>query len=239
MPTEPSPQALRFRPKAKAPRDGAMPIAGDFDPGDAVNDDAHPESLSELFQNLVDPARGAQISLREILDALGERGYGALIVLLCLPNFLPFSIPGFSALTGLPIAFFCVLLLLGVKKPWLPAKLLDRGVDRANYAQVVTRFMPWLVKAESWVKPRLPALTSPMGERLIGLAGIPVAVLLALPIPFGNPPPAIALALLALGILERDGRCVILGYAASVLSFGLVGALVFGFYSAGSAVLGG
>ncbi|MBL8653411.1 MAG: exopolysaccharide biosynthesis protein, partial [Alphaproteobacteria bacterium] len=52
------------------------------------------------------------------------------------------------------------------------------------------------------------------------------------------PPPAIALALLALGILERDGRCVILGYVASVLSFGLVGALVFGFYSAGSAVLG-
>ncbi|MFY7782333.1 MAG: exopolysaccharide biosynthesis protein, partial [Tagaea sp.] len=162
-----------------------------------------------------------------------------LIVLLCLPNFLPFSVPGFSALTGLPIAFFCLLLLLGVKKPWLPAALMDRSVDRSSYASVVTRFVPWLVKMEGWVKPRLPALTSTAGERVIGLVGIPVAILLAAPIPFGNPPPAIALALLALGVLERDGRCVILGYAASALAFGLVGALVFGLYSAGSAVLGG
>jgi hypothetical protein len=54
-----------------------------------------------------------------------------------VPNFLPFSIPGFSALTGLPIAFFCLLLVLGIEKPWLPAKLLDRTVDRATYAGVV------------------------------------------------------------------------------------------------------
>ena len=237
--TEPAAQPLPFRRPAARARAHAAPIVGAFDPGVPVNDHAHPDSLSEVFQRLVDPARGQKISLREILDELGERGYGALIVLLCLPNFLPFSVPGFSALTGLPIAFFCLLLLLGVKKPWLPAALMDRSVDRSSYATVVTRFVPWLVKMEGWVKPRLPALTSTAGERVIGLVGIPVAILLAAPIPFGNPPPAIALALLALGVLERDGRCVILGYAASALAFGLVGALVFGLYSAGSAVLGG
>jgi hypothetical protein len=237
--TEPAPQLLSFRRPVARARLYATPIVGAFDPGVPVNDDAHPNSLSELFQRLVDPARGERISLREMLDELGERGYGALIVLLCLPNFLPFSIPGFSALTGLPIAFFCVLLLLGVKKPWLPAALMDRSVERTSYASVVTRFLPWLVKMEGWVKPRMPALTSTLGERFIGLIGIPVAILLAMPIPFGNPPPAIALALLALGVLERDGRCVILGYAASATAFALVGALVFGLYSAGSAVLGG
>jgi hypothetical protein len=237
--TDPAFQILPFKRPATRARIYAMPLVGAFDPGVAVNDDTHPESLSEVFQRLVDPARGTKISLREILDELGERGYGALIVLLCLPNFLPFSIPGFSALTGLPIAFFCVLLLLGVKKPWLPAALMDRSVDRTHYETVVGRFLPWLVKMEGWIKPRLPALTSPFGERMIGLVGIPVAILLALPIPFGNPPPAIALALLALGVLERDGRCVVLGYAASVAAFALVGTLVFGLYSAGSAVLGG
>jgi hypothetical protein len=237
--TEPAAQPLPFRRPAARASAHAAPIVGAFDPGVPVNDHAHPDSLSEVFQRLVDPARGQKISLREILDELGERGYGALIVLLCLPNFLPFSVPGFSALTGLPIAFFCLLLLLGVKKPWLPAALMDRSVDRSSYASVVTRFVPWLVKMEGWVKPRLPALTSTAGERVIGLVGIPVAILLAAPIPFGNPPPAIALALLALGVLERDGRCVMLGYAASALAFGLVGALVFGLYSAGSAVLGG
>jgi hypothetical protein len=204
-----------------------------------VNDTAHPETLSQVFQRLLNPQRGEKISLRETLEELGERGYGALIVLLCVPNFLPFSIPGFSALTGLPIAFFCLLLVLGVKKPWLPAALMDRSVDRTSYAGVVARFLPWLVRMEGWLKPRLPALTSTLGERFIGLVGIPVAILLALPIPFGNPPPAIALALLALGVLERDGRCVILDYVASAAAFALVGALVFGLYSAGSAILGG
>jgi hypothetical protein len=197
------------------------------------------EPLSGLFVRLLDPARGPTITLREMLDELGERGFGALIVLLCLPNFLPFSIPGFSALTGLPIAVMCGLLLAGVRKPWLPARLLDRGVDRATYAGVVGRFLPWLRKAESWVGPHLPGLTSPLGERFIGLFGIPVAILLAAPIPFGNPPPAIALALLAIGILERDGRFVIAGYVAGVLSFVLVGAIAWGLFGAGMAVLGG
>lgn len=196
------------------------------------------DALSAVFLRLLDPARGASISLREMLGELGERGFGALIVLLCVPNFLPFSIPGFSALTGLPIAFFCLLLLLGVEKPWLPAKLLDRTVDRAAYANVVRRFVPYLEKLESYVKPRLPVLTSSGGKRLIGLFGIPVAILLAAPIPFGNPPPAIALALLAVGLLERDGRLVIMGYSAGLLAFAVVGALLFGMFSAGSAVLG-
>ena len=203
---------------------------------------AHPgsdsDALSAVFLRLLDPARGPTISLREMLDQLGERGFGALIVLLCLPNFLPFSIPGFSALTGLPIAFFCLLLVVGIEKPWLPAKLLDRTVDRATYASVVRRFLPDLEKLEAYVKPRLPVFTSNVGKRVLGLFGIPVAILLAAPIPFGNPPPAIALALLAVGLLERDGRLVIMGYSAGILAFAVVGALVFGLFSAGSAVLG-
>ncbi len=196
------------------------------------------EPLSDLFVRLLDPARGPTVTLREMLEALGERGFGALILLLCVPNYLPVSIPGFSALTGLPIAVMCGLLLVGVRRPWLPAKLLDRGVDRAAYGSVVTRFLPWLRKAEGWVGPHLPALTSPLGERLIGLVGIPVAILLALPIPFGNPPPAIALSLLAIGILERDGRFVIAGYVASAAAFVLIAALAWGLVGAGMAVIG-
>ena len=196
------------------------------------------EPLSGLFVRLLDPARGAAITLREMLDELGERGFGALIVLLCVPNFLPVSIPGFSALTGLPIAVMCALLLAGVRKPWLPAALLDRGVDRAAYAGVMRRFLPHLRRVEGFVGPHYPALTSPLGERFIGLFGIPVALLLAAPIPFGNPPPAIALALLAIGILERDGRFVIAGYVAGVLAFGLVAAIALGLLGAGFAVLG-
>ena len=98
--------------------------------------------------------------------------------------------------------------------------------------------MPYLEKLEAYVKPRLPVFTSNVGKRVLGLFGIPVAILLAAPIPFGNPPPAIALALLAVGLLERDGRLVIMGYSAGILAFAVVGALVFGLFSAGSAVLG-
>mgnify|MGYP000900579717 CR=1 FL=1 len=58
------------------------------------------EPLSDLFVRLLDPARGPTVTLREMLEALGERGFGALILLLCVPNYLPVSIPGFSALTG-------------------------------------------------------------------------------------------------------------------------------------------
>jgi hypothetical protein len=195
-------------------------------------------SISDVLEDMVTGWRQERIALGALLDALGDRGFGVLIILLALPNFLPFSIPGFSALTGLPVAFFAAQLALGQRQPWLPRFLLNRSVSAQDFAAVVLKFLPTLRRCERWVRPRLTILTTGVGERVIGVVAIALAVLLALPIPFGNPPPAIALALLAIGVIERDGGAVIAGYVMGLAAFVLVGALVFGVFTAGTTLLG-
>lgn len=195
-------------------------------------------SISDVLEELVTGWRGERISLGAVVDALGDRGYGVLIVLLALPNFLPFSIPGFSALTGLPMAFFAGQLAIGMKQPWLPRFLLNRSVSARDFSAVVLKFLPAIRRCERFVRPRLSFLATGLGERAIGLAAMALAILLALPIPFGNPPPAIALTLLALGVIERDGGAVIAGYVVGVAAFVLVGLLVFGVFQVGMSILG-
>jgi len=49
-----------------------------------------------------------------------------------------------------------------------------------------------------------------------------LSLIVTLPIPFGNVAPCIAIAFLALGLLQHDGLVVGIGFAASLLAFGLI-----------------
>ena len=51
----------------------------------------------------------------------------------------------------------------------------------------------------------MPALTGDTPERVIGAFYLVLAVILTLPIPLGNVLPALAISIIALGMIERDG----------------------------------
>ena len=50
-------------------------------------------------------------------------------------------------------------------------------------------------------------------QRFLGIAFVILATVMSLPIPFGNFPPGLAMALMAIGLIERDGLIIILGLA--------------------------
>jgi len=62
------------------------------------------------------------------------------------------------------------------------------------------------------LQPRLGFMFGPIGDRLIGLVCTTLGLVLILPIPFGNLLPAASIAALALGLTQRDGAVVLLGY---------------------------
>jgi len=64
-------------------------------------------------------------------------------------------------------------------------------------------------------------------EYVVGLLSLLLAVLLILPIPLGNVLPALAISLMALGVLERDGLWVLSGLAVSVAAVFVVYGVVF------------
>lgn len=159
-----------------------------------------------------------QISVGEILDHLRDRAFGLLLFVFALPNVVPVGIPGVSTILGLPLILLSVQLLIGKRTPWFPRWIRARAVSRPRLAAVISRARPHIGRLERLLRPRLLLLTGPVGERLLALVALVLAIVLALPIPFANWPPALAIVFLSLALAERDGVFYLLGLAATLLS---------------------
>ncbi|MEW5966828.1 MAG: exopolysaccharide biosynthesis protein [Pseudomonadota bacterium] len=182
-------------------------------------------ALSALLREIGDDPGRERISIGDLLAALGDRALGALLFIFAFPNILP-TPPGTSAVLGAPLIFLAAQLTLG-RKPWLPALVTRRSMARADFQALMQRMGPWLERAEKLLRPRASVLALPPMEYLIGLVCLLLAAVLVLPIPFGNMLPALAISLMALGVLERDGLWVIAGLGVAIASAVVVSGVVF------------
>jgi hypothetical protein len=157
------------------------------------------------------------VSIADLFDVLKDRAFGALMLIFAAPNIFPLP-PGSSAILGAPLIYLSAQLALSRPEPWLPKFMAARSISRADFATMVQKVSPWLIKAEKLLKPRLSFLTRPPFEQLIGVICLGLAVILFLPIPLGNMPPAVAICLFSLSILERDGIAAILGVISSIVA---------------------
>jgi hypothetical protein len=177
--------------------------------------DAEPrQRISEVLNDLASrPARA--ISLGDVLDAFGDRAFGALMLVFAAPNMLPLP-PGLSAVLGAPLLFVTAQLMLGRPTLWMPGLIRRQSISRGFFALLTTKLSPLLRRAERLLRPRLTLLFHSVPERIVGAACLLLAIILLLPIPFGNIPPAWAIAAFALGILERDGLVTVVGWLATI-----------------------
>lgn len=178
---------------------------------------------SDVLLRLVREFPGERLTMGDIVAGLEDRAFGLLMLLLALPNCPPMpGIPFVSTVTGTPLAFFAGQLALGHPTPWLPQRLLRQSFGRAALLQALERVAPYVQRVERLLKHRLPQLATGRGERAAAAVAFVLAVILALPIPGGNLLPAWAIVFFALGILERDGVCVLIGGIVTVLALTLV-----------------
>jgi hypothetical protein len=182
--------------------------------------------ISAILAELAASAAGERVALRDMVEAFGDRAFGIVLLTFSLPNAVGLGvIPGLSAVFGLPQIFVAAQMASGLHKLWLPLWLLERSVARADFRTMIDRSMPYLLRAERVLKPRLPLLTSYAAERLLGLVFVVLAVIVSLPIPFGNQPPGIAMAILALAWIERDGVWVIVGLVVAAIAVAIAAAV--------------
>ena len=169
------------------------------------------------------------LSIRELSDQLGDRGFGLILLLLALPNTIPLPIPGVSTLTSIPMMFFAAQLCLGRQKLWLPEWMGKREISMATFQPFIHKALPWLLRLEKFVKPRLDAITSRTFEQIAGVLIMVMACLLILPIPLGNLPPGLAITILALAITEQDGVLMITGWLFTFFALVYMGFLIAGY----------
>lgn len=146
---------------------------------------------------------------------------------------MPHGLPGISTITGIPLAVIAFQMLIGLPRAYLPRWLGQRSLHADNFRRLVEKSAPLLQKTERVLKPRWPALTSIAGERSVGAFCLLMALVLALPIPFGNLLPAIAVVLIALGLIEKDGLVVTLGFVVGALGLAVVWGLIWAMIEAG------
>ena len=184
-----------------------------------------PKRLSEILQTLALDSTADRITVGDLLRAMEGRAIGALLLVFAFPNILP-TPPGLAGILGLPLIYLSSQLMLG-RLPWLPPFIANRSITRETFVMLVTRAIPWLARAERMLKQRLWLLVSPPAQRFLGAVCLILSLVLVLPIPFGNMLPSIAVCVLALGLLERDGVWIVAGLLAAVTATAIVGSLAY------------
>lgn len=169
-----------------------------------------PRAFSDVLVLLASRS-GAKLCLGEIVEAFGERAFGPVMFFFALINMLPWP-PGGTTLTGAPLLLLSIELALGRDRLWIPRWAERISIDRTALRRLIGRFIRPLRWTEAVSRPRLFVLTGSFGQGLIGLACLFLSAVLVLPVFGGNLIPAIAIGFFALGVMQRDGLAILLGW---------------------------
>ena len=173
---------------------------------------------SELLDRLAADGRGADVTFHEIAAGLRERAYGLLLLVLGVFGWVPIYPPGVASLFGIGMVVVAWQMLAGRDEPWLPRRVQRIGIGRGRFRKLVDRLLPWLRRFETFARPRFLGLTAGFRERALGACVLLLGLVVIVPLPMTNAGPSLGVAVIAIGLMERDGVIVVLGVAVGILS---------------------
>lgn len=181
---------------------------------------------SRLLGDFLAGWQGERVRLKDVVDVLDDRAHGLLLLILAVPNIIPNPVPGLSGVLGVPLILVAAQLMLGLRQPWLPAFLAERSMSIDRFRALVLKVIPWLQRLERLLNPRLRWICRRPAEQLLAAFCVILAIILALPIPLGNTPTALAISLIALGLIEHDGAAIAAGVAVGAAGIAIVSAVL-------------
>jgi hypothetical protein len=189
---------------------------------------------SEILSRLAAEDNGDSITVGKIVDALYDRSFGVVIILFALPN----TIFPVAWVLGTPILLLAIQMAFGQQRPWLPEFMRRQSFSRETFAKIISYVVHYLGKIEAYLKPRWEFLTTNRMERVIGIYMTIVTIILLVPVPFGNALPSFGLAIMAAGLLEKDGLAIVVGALVGVAGTIYVFAFMGGIWAAAKAIFG-
>lgn len=180
-------------------------------------------AISQQLDKLAKDAPSDVVTLDWVLTQLHERAFGVFLLVLALPCCIPF-LYGIPQVVALPLMFVSAQILFGRTTPWLPAKLGARTVSKSGLQSLADRAGPWLRKLEAISRPRLKSLSYPPLDRIVGLGLVLFSASILVPLPGTNSVPGIAVVIVAMGLLQRDGLLILLGLLVGTV---WIGTLIF------------
>jgi len=170
--------------------------------------------ISRLIAEVVERCPGERITRGEMAEAFGDRAFGLLILLLCLPGLLP----GMASIFGTPMLILGVQMGLGFRQPKLPGFIARQSLKRTDVMRLSSGSSKLLARVERYVRPRPGPFTNNTADKVVGWLTAYAAVMLILPGPGTNGPPAFGTIIMSLGVVENDSKVVGIGIIVTILA---------------------
>jgi hypothetical protein len=182
--------------------------------------------LSEDLQRLLDEHPDEAMTFGQLVDKLGDRGFGFSLLMLALPSALPVPAAGYSTPFGIAIVGLAAQMVLGRSTPWMPEKILNRTLSPGFSRKMLGAAIAFLKRVEHLLKPRLPVMHGRGGLMVAGVLIILMGCLMILPIPGTNTAPAMVIFLVAIGLIEEDGLALAVAWLAGLGAVALYGGII-------------
>ena len=191
-----------------------------------MNDEQEPSNLEELLERIGEaPDDEGQVSLDSILDVVGRRSFGPVLLVAGLITLAPIigDIPGVPGIMGVLVALVSVQVLFRHEHFWLPGWMLRRSVSREKLGKA----LGWLERPARFIdrllRPRLTALTRPFGAYVIAFICLQIALIMPFMevVPFSANAAGLVLTAFGLALIACDGVLALVAYAALSLSLGI------------------
>lgn len=169
--------------------------------------------LSAELKRLGTVCDGRDLTLSRLVRELRARGHALITLFFALPFMLPIPMPGLSIALG-AIIMVCGVRIAFRSRPWIPRRWRGKKIHGSTLKRVFSAAEKIMLKLEKLIRPRGIGITShPVTTQACGWMIAVCGLLLSLPYPPGtNFPPAIAILLLSIGVLEEDVVFVVLGF---------------------------
>ncbi len=144
------------------------------------------------------------VTVGELADRVAQRGFGLIMIILALPTMIPVLPPGSAAFVGLVYIVLAAQMLIGLQRPWLPARVRRYQISARAVQALQKRGIPFLRRIEQFTQPRRLWIPDAVLTRVVAIAMLLLGIVLLSPLPFLNTPPALTVLILGIGLLNRD-----------------------------------
>lgn len=184
------------------------------------------KTLSENLTALVE-GPGETLTVRAVVERVGDKGFGLLLLLLSLPSALPVPAPGYSTPFGILLILLGAQMAASRPRPWLPEKALRKEFSREKASGIFRGASRFLHIIEKLIRPRMRWINLRGGRIFLGVIVMFMSGLMILPIPFTNTFPAFVIFLVGAALSEDDGLVALAAFFLGLLALAFYGYIIF------------
>lgn len=180
--------------------------------------------LTVLTEDVINTLRqhDNKLTVREFINLFKDHGFSFIVFLFAFPAAIPLPGIGINVLIAMPLLILSAQQMLGHRALWLPGGIMKRSVPQKRLIQFLESAQPWLRRIQIILCPRLQWFTGDTARRIAGFCGVIMALCVCIPFPMTNTVPSFGIALMALGLMMKDGLAVLAGAIIGITWVALV-----------------